>query len=319
MIKKIAWGTSKLLEMYLRQTKSNPFSYCIDDFTKRDMFCGLQVKRSTTLSNEKKGEFLMVIFAVSNEALQEISSSLRSSGLSYGKDFIFYSDFFRPNFEKKTEKLLGIKLNNDLYRYALSFTLNSRTSIHTTILGTWLFLELVKKVDSLHGQIAEVGSFQGGNVLCALNFMAAAGLHPKKYYAFDSFEGFPELSEFDPKSFRRGDHSIKVIPQEIMDKFVIFPNAKIVKGFIPKTFSHIGNNERFALVFYDCDLYEPALATYKYFWDKIVPGGYMVIHDYETQTGGFTGVKKASEEFFGPLGVVPTSFFENTMAVIKKQ
>ncbi|MBU1131212.1 TylF/MycF family methyltransferase [Patescibacteria group bacterium] len=316
MKQKIAWGTSKLLKMYLAQTESNPFSYCIDDFSKAKSIYGLKINKSKSLLQEKKGLFQIVIFAVSNKSLQEISHKLNQMGLDYAKDFIYYSDFFYDSFVKKASKYLGFKLNPRIYQYALSFTLNSLTLVHTTILGTWLFLEILNKINGLKGQIAEVGIFQGGNALGALHFMT--NLKNKKFYLFDSFEGFPELSQYDPSTSKKGDYDIETTYQKIVDTFFPFKEVKLIKGFIPKTFNQIPKNERFSLVFYDCDLYQPAIDTFNFFWQRIIPGGYLIIHDYQTEEGGFTGVKKATDEFFKDKKVKLFSFFENTMAVIKK-
>jgi len=316
MKKKIAWGMSKLLEMYLHETETNSFSYCIDNFSNEDNISGIPIKKFDSLLKEKRGFFQIIIFAVSNSSLQEITSQLNQMGLYYKKDFIYYSDFFYNSFVKKAEKYLSFKFDPRVYQFSLSFNLNFKTLIHTTILGTWLFLEIMDHINDIDGQIAEVGAFQGGNALCALNFMTK--LTPKKFYIFDSFEGFPELSKFDPQNFKKGHYNIKTTFQEIRNTFLLFPEARVIKGFVPSTFNKITKDEKFSLVFYDCDLYQPALDTFEFFWDKIVPGGYLLIHDYETEEGGFAGVKKATDEFFKFRGVKLFSFFENTMAVIKK-
>jgi len=316
MKKKIAWGTSKLLKMYLVENGDDKFSYCIDDFSNASDIYGLPVKKSDSLSQEKKGSFQIVIFAVSNKSLQEITLKLNGMGLSYKKDFIFYSDFFYSDFLEKAEKNLNFKFNPKFYQFALSFTLNSRLLIHTTILGSWLFLELINHIDNIGGSIAEVGVFEGGNALCGLNFMAK--LNSKNFYIFDSFAGFPELSQNDPQNFSKGDYNIETTFQTIQDAFSVFPEARVIKGFVPETFSKIPKKEKFSLVFYDCDLYQPALDTFEFFWQRIVKGGYLIIHDYETEVGGFAGVKKATNQFFADKKVKLSSFFENTMAVIKK-
>lgn len=323
MPKKIAWGTSKLLKMYLVESEAKQpacpaggFDYCIDDFSKASDIYGLPIRKSEALSREKRGSFQIVIFAVSNQSLHEISFKLNGLGLSYGADFIYYSDFFYNDFLAKAEKNFNFKFNRKFYQFALSYTLNSRFLIHTTILGSWLFLELINQLNNVAGSIAEIGAFEGGNALSSLNFMAK--LNSKNYYIFDSFAGFPELSKNDPKNFNQGDYKIETTFQKIQDTFSIFPEAKVIKGFVPETFSKLPESEKFSLVFYDCDLYQPALDAFNFFWDKIVPGGYLLIHDYKTEAGGFTGVKKATDEFFKDKKIKLFSFFENTMAVIKK-
>lgn len=313
--KKIAWGASKLLKMYLKRTGNNPFDYCIDNFSRDGSVCDMPVRKSDALSGEDPGSYTIVIFAVSSKALQDISHILSSIGLRYGSDYLLYSDFFYTGFLRKAQRVLGFKLDARIYAYARSFTLNSKTPIHTTVLGTWLFLEILRRVNDTKGQIAEVGAFHGGNALCALNFMT--GLLPKRFYIFDSFEGFPELTKHDPERFGAGDYAVEVSLNEIENAFAFFSEAKVIKGFVPATFDQIPEKEKFSLVFYDCDLYQPAIDTFEFFWNKIVPGGYLLVHDYEVLEGGFTGVKKATDEFFkGKAGFC--SFFENTMAVIKK-
>jgi hypothetical protein len=316
MKKKIAWGASKLLKLCLANNKEANFFYCIDDFTKDREVCNLPIMKSSAITKEKKDSFQIIVFAVSNKSLKEISIKLNSLGLIYGKDYIYYSDYFYENFLKKAESILNFKFNSRIYRYALSFTLNSKMPIHTTILGTWLFLEILNSLNNIKGQIAEVGAYQGGNSLCALNFMTK--LSPKTFYILDSFEGFPELNSNDPSSFKKGDYNIETAFEEILDTFSIFPEAKVIKGFVPNSFSKIPANEKFSLVFYDCDLYQPALDTFNFFWDRILPGGYLLIHDYEAEEGGFTGVKKATKEFFADKNVKLFSFFENTMGIVKK-
>lgn len=316
MTKQIAWGTSKLLEMFVTQAKQQPFAYCIDDFTELSVFAGMPVRKSSALAQEKAGEFRLVIFAVSSTSLQAIFEKLHGQGLQYGKDFILYSDFFFDSFKKKADQILGWTMDPRLYRYAISYTLNSRTPIHTTILGTWMILEVLKQTAGQGAPIAEVGTYRGGNALCCLNFLAA--LPPRTMYLFDSFEGFPQLSSFDPATMGKGDYKIDVPFEEILGKFTIFPEVKLIKGFIPGTFDQVPPQERFSMVFYDCDLYQPALDTFEFFWDRLLPGGFILIHDFETQKGGFRGVQKAVDEFFTPKKITFTPFFENTMAIVRK-
>ena len=214
---------------------------------------------------------------------------------------------------------MGWSPSIDIYTYALSFSLNSVTPIHTTVLGTVTFLECLEKIQEIDGDIAEVGAFEGGNALCSLIYSTSKNISKKKYWIFDSFEGFPELSEYDPNSMQQGDYKVETSVQQICNNFKIFPEGKIIQGFVPQTYEKVPKDSKFAIVFYDCDLYQPALDTYNYFWERIVSGGYLIIHDYETEPGGFEGVRKATHEFFQEKGVSILSFYENTMAIIKKQ
>ena len=140
----------------------------------------------------------------------------------------------------------------------------------------------------------------------------------RPFYIFDSFEGFPELSQNDPETKKAGDYKIETSYENILDNFSMFPFAHVIKGFVPGTFSSLPKHERYGLVFYDCDLYDPALATFEYFWDRLMPGGYMLIHDYVAEKGGFLGVRKATDEFFKPRNIAVQEFWENTMGLAIK-
>ena len=56
----------------------------------------------------------------------------------------------------------------------------------------------------------------------------------------------------------------------------------------------------------------------KRFYPKLVPGGVMLLHDYYSF---FDGVRRAADEYFGPLGVVvvPMNDKAGTGVVIKPE
>ena len=141
---------------------------------------------------------------------------------------------------------------------------------------------------AIRGDVAEVGAFEGGNVLLALQ--SAVWPRDRKYYMLDSFEGFPHLSAADPGDFGRGDYRPERALEELLIPFNLYPEAKVIKGFVPDTFARLPDSQ-YALVFYDCDLYQPALDTFEYFWKRMVPGGIVLVHDYFAQPGGFAGVE----------------------------
>jgi len=319
MKKLVAWGANKLLYLYLSNEEKNGFSYCVDSFTSEKSIHGLTISKPDALSSEDKDTVCAVIFAVSNTAMRAIGSELNKMGFTYGKNYLYFSDYAFSSFKQRFFDRLGWHPEENLYRYALSFNLNSIRPIHTSVLGTVTFLECLKKVTHLVGDIAEIGAFECGNVLCALNFMSANGFPEKNYYVFDSFEGFGDLSSNDPtESSKKGDYVLETSLQRIQDSLQMFPQTRITKGFVPSTFPSVPKDAKFSLVFYDADLYQPALDTFDFFWDKIVDGGFLIIHDYECEPGGFKGVSKATEEFFAGKKVCLHSFYENTMVIIRK-
>jgi hypothetical protein len=317
MKKQIAWGTSKLLWFFLQNQNAVRFDYVVDDFTDRTEFCGIPVRRSGALAEERREECEVTIFAVSNRSLGEILHKLRRLGFGLSKEVRLYSEFFAESFSSRIKEDLGIEADQGLHRYVVSFTLNSRKMIHTTICGSWLFLELLNQCKSVPGDIAEVGCFEGGNALCALQ--SPVWPKGKAYYLFDSFEGFPDPSNYDPALSKKGDYASDLTVEEILDSFSMYPHAKVCRGFVPGTFDNISKEKRYSLVFYDCDLYQPALDTFRFFWERISPGGVLLIHDYLAEPGGFEGVRIATDEFFGAKNAALVPFWHNTMAVVRKE
>ena len=316
----IAWGKSKLLEFYVKDNPNHRISYVIDSNTATHgmKFNGLTIKSPQSL-REEEGEVTVVIFAVSTTAVQSILIDLNNMGLRLGRDVLLYADLFYDKFAEKVKKTLGRDIDPSHYQFVKSFSLNTLIPVHTTLLGNILFLTLLEEMLKNKNEklaLAEVGAFNGGNVILSSQFMALNA--ERRFHVFDSFDGFPELSKYDPKDQKAGNYTIQTSLERILDNLSMFPFVHVHKGFVPATFSELDKQEQYGLVFYDCDLYEPALATFEYFWDRLVPGGFMLIHDYIAEEGGFHGVKKASDEFFLSKHVPIHEFWENTMGLVIK-
>ena len=234
----------------------------------------------------------------------------------YGNQLNLYSDLFAADFSELVAEQLGWEPDRSLLIFATAFTLNTRTPLHTTICGTWLVLESIRRFKDIPGDVAEVGAYEGGNAICMLQ--SPIWQDDRRYYIFDSFEGFPDLGPHDPRTFNAGDYATSKSVREVIGQFSPHRRAHIVKGFVPYTFAELPGDARFAVVFYDCDLYQPALDTFHFFWDRLVPGGLILVHDYFSQPGGFEGVKRATDEFCIGKNIVAGKFWQNTMAVIQK-
>lgn len=315
----IAWGKSKMLEFYVDNTPGHKIDFIIDSNPKAQnkKFRGIHVYSPDVLiGNTKKDN--IVVFAVSSLSLQAILAKANVFGYELNKNIFLYSDLFFNTFSKKVLECLDSKPSQANHNFVKSISLTSKIPIHTTLLGNLLFLQLLSKIIDRKQTlaIAEVGAFNGGNAFIASIYMSQHRKLP--FYIFDSFEGFPEISEFDPQNEKKGDYNIETTFEYIQDLFALYDNVSLIKGFIPNTFKTLDKNASYGLVFYDCDLYEPALETFKYFWDKIIPGGFMLVHDYIAEEGGFTGVKKATDEFFKSKDITIYPIWETTMALIKK-
>lgn len=152
----------------------------------------------------------------------------------------------------------------------------------------------------LSGSIAECGVFYGETAMFMNKYWSNRTLH-----LFDTFEGFEEEDiayESDAFcAFKNGQfikNPFKVdkpeIQIEIVKNRMSYPeNLKIHKGYFPN--STDGVEDRFCFVNLDMDLYQPQLEGLRFFWNRMVNGGAILLHDYFHPE--LPGVQVAVEDF----------------------
>src|ERR1039458_9953934 len=147
-MKYVAWGTSKLLWLYKTHVDEVKLSYVVESSPKAAMFMDLPVHSPEKLQGEGD-DCTVVIFAVSNKTINLILKKLAETGRGLGNGVILYADLFREDFRRALRAELGWTADDRLYNYAGAFTLNSARPVHTTICGSWLFLEALKHTENV--------------------------------------------------------------------------------------------------------------------------------------------------------------------------
>jgi hypothetical protein len=314
--KLVAWGKGTLLGNWINShPQGHGISYIVDSFQKKSSeYMGVPVHPLDVFKKEDLRQVLPVLFPVNSRSRREVRLLLNSLGLSYGTGYIDSSDLFKNDFMEKASRFLGREIDSRNYDLARSHDNNSYVPVETTVCGSWLLLECLQDTLNVEGPIAEIGAYRGGN---AVLMQQAMSLHKdsRPYFILDSFSGFPQMHEYDPHVIQEG-YTEEYNLREIHDRFSMFENVKIIQGFVPETFRLLPQSSKYSLIFFDCDLYEPAAATLDYFWDKLSPGGYILIHDYIHTIYG--GVTRAVDEFCKKRNLELTVFFESTMACLKK-
>jgi len=318
----LAYGSGYALAATLEQTDLK-IKYIVDDNPAHEgqTAHGIPIQPSSILLSENHNDVFIIIFAYTTNALEKISDRLRGMGFEYYKDFIDCSIFHFFSISEKLQSCFSIQPMYTDYLRIKSNTLYSTLKNNSYIAGTWLLCELYSNLCSnLEGSIAECGVYTGGNAL--ISMITVREFLKKEYYLFDSFEGFPEISAYDPDS-RKNDFQENDF-QMIKDKFIEYPNVKIVKGLFEDTLQSV-ENEKFCMVYMDSDLYESTKECCEFFYDKMVSGGVMVCHDYwvpksefPDKPSVFTGAKKAMDEFFANTPEEIVVFPETSHAVVVK-
>lgn len=171
------------------------------------------------------------------------------------------------------------------------------------------------------GEVAELGVFRG-DFSRLLNEI----FHDKKLYLFDTFESFCSKDiEEERKNKYMKDDIITQVTQGLKDTNVEYVMSKmknkdkviIKKGYFPESLGSL--EERFCFVSLDVDLYRPTLEGLKYFYERLSPGGYIFIHDYNHKL--FPGVYAAVRDFEKIIGYkickCPVSDLGGTLIITK--
>ncbi len=142
--------------------------------------------------------------------------------------------------------------------------------------------------DNIEGSFAEVGVYKGDMSRFIHNLAKE-----RVYYLFDTFEGFPK-SDLE-KDINEDNRFKDTTISDVIENIGNIDNIVIKKGYVPDTLIGL-ENEKFAFVLLDLDLYAPTVSSLNFFYPRIVKGGYLVVHDYNNSESNWA-CKRAVNEF----------------------
>jgi O-methyltransferase len=155
------------------------------------------------------------------------------------------------------------------------------------------------------GDIIECGVYRAGVTLIMADALRSSR-SSKIIHGFDSFEGMPEALNQDALPtgkivYHRGVLSTTSLAL-VMEKIKVFGHQERVtfyQGFFQDVMPRvISDDARFSLVLIDCDQYAGAKFCLEFLYNKVNPGGMILIDDYFlSQKFDTPGVKIAVDEF----------------------
>jgi hypothetical protein len=158
--------------------------------------------------------------------------------------------------------------------------------------------DLIHK-EGLPGDLAELGVYRGNTATLLARIARRLGRHA---YLLDTFEGFDKsdlrgVDAGQPVQFT--DTSLDGVRSLVGEE-----NVEYIKGHFPDSASALPETS-YCLVHVDCDLYAPIMSALEYFYPRLVPGGFLIIHDYSSMA--WDGAERAVDEFFEdkPEPIVP--------------
>ena len=110
-------------------------------------------------------------------------------------------------------------------------------------------------------------------------------------HLFDSWEGLPDLSEFDNEFYKTEKWIYDL--EETKNNLSQFDNIKYYKGWYPNRFKEV--DHPISLLHIDASLYLSTKLCLEYFWPKLIDGGYLIVNFHDDIS---LGAKKAVLEMF---------------------
>jgi hypothetical protein len=160
----------------------------------------------------------------------------------------------------------------------------------------WILWQAVRNVAPLEGAAAEIGSFKGGSAYFIAAAFAAALGHEVPVEVIDTFEGHPQdkLSGTDAEPHHSGTIFTNTSYEDVRKYLSTFERVAVHQGEF-STVAPTLPDQRYSLVHVDVDIYESALDCLRYFGPRLVPGGVIVLDDWQSPTSA--GIRRAAEEY----------------------
>jgi hypothetical protein len=150
--------------------------------------------------------------------------------------------------------------------------------------------EIYKQILEVHGSIVEAGVLYGGGLMTWAHFteIYEPTHHLRKIIGFDSFEGFPSISDKDntqlSENVRKGGYAVDTYDdlKECGDVFQSncflshIPKVQLIRGDVAETLPrYLKENPHLvvSLLHLDLDIYEPTKIMLKHLLPRIPKGG----------------------------------------------
>ncbi|WP_417684181.1 TylF/MycF/NovP-related O-methyltransferase [Roseibium sp.] len=168
--------------------------------------------------------------------------------------------------------------------------------------------ELYCRIVELPGDIFELGVFKGASLIRFAQFRSfLETATSRKIVGFDVFGKFPAEGLSNPndhafiKRFEAGvgdglarDQLAKILKFKGLDQ-----NTRLIEGDVLATvpaYLEVQPQTRLALLHLDMDVKEPTAFALEQLWDRVVPGGLVVIDDYNAVEGATQAVDSFIEK-----------------------
>lgn len=145
---------------------------------------------------------------------------------------------------------------------------------------------------NLPGDFVECGVYAGSGIKTVIDYLGGVDF-PKTCWGYDTFDYNPVAGhEFPGQS----DGFFEVV----CDRFSDYPQVRMIKGLIPGSFAQ-GMPDQVSFLHIDLNNVEGEIAALDQLFERVVPGGMVVLDDYEW-SGIYRPQKQAEDQWFQERG-----------------
>jgi hypothetical protein len=168
--------------------------------------------------------------------------------------------------------------------------------------------------NAIPGDVVECGVWRGGSMQAVARTLVAAGAADRELHLFDTFEGMPPPTEAD-RRIRSGPTAEQMLAEQPRSGLVWAiasledVQAGMAQTGYPEALVHYHPGrvqdtipgdapEQIALLRLDTDWYESTKHELEHLYERLTPGGVLIIDDYDY----WEGSRKAVDEFVAQTG-----------------
>jgi hypothetical protein len=141
--------------------------------------------------------------------------------------------------------------------------------------------------DNVPGDLIETGVWRGGAVIFMRGVLKAHGVHDRLVWAADSFDGlpppdaekYPHDAGLHLEQFRELAISVDEVRRNFERYGLLDDQVKFLKGWFRDTLP-TAPIKKLAVLRLDGDLYESTIDALGSLYDRLSPGGYVIVDDY---------------------------------------
>jgi hypothetical protein len=140
---------------------------------------------------------------------------------------------------------------------------------------------------NLPGDFAEFGALSGTGMKTIIDYLGGVQF-PKTFWGYDTFDYNPLGHHFEGQT--------DGLFEKVKARFKDYPQVKLIKGLLPDSFKQ-GMPQQLAYMHIDLNNYKGEIAVLDALFDRLVPGGIIILDDYET-SGMYRPQKKEEDRWF---------------------